>query len=55
MAAVRIDELVSFGFDEGNLSSIGARKMTLNVQIDVKDTFRILTILHVLTLHVAIN
>ena len=48
MAAVRIHELVvSFGFDDGNLSSPGARKMTLNMEIDVKDTFLILTILHV--------
>jgi len=44
-----------FGFDDGNLSSTGARKMTLSVEIDVKYTFRILTILHLVTLHVAIN
>jgi hypothetical protein len=56
MAVVRIHEsVVSFGFDDGNLSSTGARKITLNVEIDVKGTFRILTILHVVTLHVVIN
>jgi len=31
MAVVRIHELVSFGFEDSNLSSTGARKMTLNV------------------------
>jgi hypothetical protein len=56
MAVVRIHELVvGFGFDDGNLSSTGARNITSNMEIDVKDTFRILTILHVVTLHVAIN
>jgi hypothetical protein len=56
MAGVRIHELVlSFGFNDGNLSSTGARKITLSVEVDIKHTFRILTILHVVTLHVAIN
>jgi hypothetical protein len=56
MAVVRIHELVvSFGFDDVNLSPTGTRKMIENMEIDVKDTFRIPTILHVVTLHVAIN
>jgi hypothetical protein len=56
MAVVRIHEsVVNFGFGDSNLSSTGAKKMTLNVKIDVKDTFPILTILHVVTLHVAIK
>jgi hypothetical protein len=56
MAVVRIHErVVSSGFYDGNLSSTGATRMILLVEIDVKDTFRKLTILHVVTLHVAIN
>jgi hypothetical protein len=40
MAVVRIYESIfSCGFDDGNLSSIGARKMTFNAEIDAKNTF----------------
>lgn len=56
MAVVRIHELVvGCGFDDGNFSSTGTRKIISNMEIDVKDTFRILTILNVVILHVAIN
>jgi len=43
--------VVGFGFDDGNLSSTGAKKKkkTLSMAIDVKYTFHILTILHVVT------